>query len=327
MSLVETITITEAADGQRLERWLKKHYPAATGSQFHKLCRTGQIRVDGKRVKADYRLKTGETLRLPPALSGLKTVQDKTKNRNRAKDRDTIRAMTVYEDKDILILNKPHGLASQGGTGQRESLDLIARALEKNGEEPRIVHRMDKDTSGLIVLARTAKAARALGQVFKSGEGQKHYLAITCPTPEQEDGSIIAPLAKGQAGKNLERMLHDEENGKYAKTEFQMLDKAHTTAALLAFWPRTGRTHQIRAHALLAGFPLLADRKYDGYFDEDTPRKDQKLCLHAFRLSFRHPLTGKTVDAEAPLPEHFKKAMDHYGLSLRKKVRLFEDLD
>jgi 23S rRNA pseudouridine955/2504/2580 synthase len=224
-----------------------------------------------------------------------------------------------------MAINKPHGLAVQGGTGTRYHLDALLEAfVKKEGDvKPRLVHRLDKDTSGVMLLARNAKVARVLGMSFKSRDIKKIYWALVSPNPEEPEGEIRAPLAKQPFGSSKEKMVVDEEEGKPASTWYKVIERAGDMAAFVAFWPRTGRTHQIRAHAELVGFPLIGDTKYcdiDEY--EHIKQKGafeglkiaDRLHLHAHRLTLPHPTRkGQTLELIAPLPDDLKKSWQELG--------------
>lgn len=287
-------------DGQRLDRFLKKHFPAVPFGAMQKLLRTGQVRVDGKRAKGETRLANGQELRLPPMLANPKAAPQETD----ARDRDFMRGLVLYEDGDIVVINKPAGLAVQGGSGITRHVDGMLDALAgANGVRPRLVHRIDKDTSGLLLLARSAESARRLSATFAGRDVEKVYVAITAPAPAQDKGRIDAAIAKGAAGAVLERMIEDDEAGKAAITDYRVLARAPGSgaagAALVEFHPLTGRTHQIRVHASIAGFPLWGDRKYGA-------KAGGRFYLHAARLNLEHPKTGKALTLEAPISADFK---------------------
>ncbi len=294
--------VTPDDDGQRLDRWLKKKFPHIPFGQMQKLLRTGQVRVDGKRAKPDTRLAGGQELRLPPMLSNAE-VAEKTID---ARDHAFIQSLVIYEDEDIVAINKPAGLAVQGGSNITRHVDGMLDGLTgANGVRPRLVHRIDKDTSGILLLARSAEVARRLSETFSGRDIEKTYWALTAPAPKDGKGRIDAALAKGMAGPDIEKMLVDEETGKPAITDYAVLARG-PTAALVEFRPLTGRTHQIRVHALVLGAPLWGDRKYGATAGD-------RFFLHARFLDLDHPKTGRPLRLEAPLPEAFtarQKALD-----------------
>ncbi len=331
-SNVQNIEVKEDDNGQRLDRWLKKQgIPFAL---IQKIIRKGAVRIDGKRAKADSKLATGQVVRIPPVED--KSAPDKRKLTD--KDVAYIRSMVIYEDADIIALNKPHGIATQGGSKQSRYIELYLDAFkDKAGVRPRLVHRLDKDTSGVLLLARSMKAAQKLGDLFKGRDIKKIYWAITCPAPNQPEGTIRAPLAKA-GGSNKERMVIDEKEGKNAVTDFVVLESALNSAALVAFWPRTGRTHQIRVHAEAIGCPIVGDKKYARLPEQEewheARRKAEanlagmdlanRLHLHARRLILPHPITGRLLDITAPLPAELKKSWKALGFSPNLKGDPFE---
>ena len=333
MSGVQNIEIKDDDDGQRLDRWLKKQGLPFTAIQ--KAIRKGEVRVDSKRVKADMKLSAGQIVRIPPIET--KTAPDRYKLTD--KDKAYIKDMIIYEDADIIALNKPHGIATQGGSKQSRYIDLYLDALKnKDGVKPRLVHRLDKDTSGILLLARNAQTARKLGDAFKGRDVKKIYWAITSPAPERPEGTIKAPLIKA-GGSNKERMVIDEKEGKMAITDFVVLEAAMSSAALVAFWPRTGRTHQIRVHAEAIGCPIVGDKKYARLPEQEewheARRKAEadlkgmnlanRLHLHARRLILPHPSkNGKMLDITAPLPSELKKSWKALGFSPNLKQDPFE---
>lgn len=294
-------------DGQRLDRWLKKNFPDIGFGQLQKLLRTGQVRVDGKRAKPDARLSAGQELRLPPQLSQPEIARKTGDERDRA----FIRSLVLYEDEDLVAINKPAGLAVQGGSGITRHVDGMLDGLTgSNGVRPRLVHRLDRETSGVLLLARSAEVARRLAAVFSGRDIDKSYVAITAPAPKSDKGRIDAPLSKGYAGDDIEKMHADEDAGKTAITDYAVLTRAADgAAALCAFHPLTGRTHQIRVHASISGFPLWGDRKYE------APAGD-RFYLHARRLKLEHPKTGAFLALEAPLPEAFLTRCKALGIPL-----------
>ncbi len=302
-------------DGQRLDRFLKKAFPELTYGQSQKLIRTGQIRINAKRAKSDTRLQEGDELRLPPSLLNSK---DAPKIEFSQKDRDFIADMILHEDDYILVLNKPAGLAVQGGSKTNRHIDGMLNSYIKKGIKPRLTHRLDKDTSGVLILAKTAEAARELTHDFQSHKIQKTYWALTYPAPQQSDGIIDAKIAKSSIrGDGGEMMTHDENNGQKAITEFEVVDHAGKDIAFVAFYPKTGRTHQIRVHAKIIGAPLLGDRKYnDNPFPPESQDIHHGLHLHARSLSLSHPMTKEPMELHAPLSKAFEKSWKYYGFSV-----------
>ena len=333
---VTFIKVKEDDEGQRLDRWIKKYVPDMPYVLAQKLMRKGQIRIDGKRVKAETRLIAGQEVKIPP-FDITENNYKPEKYKITEDDVAFMRDMVIYEDEDLIALNKPYGLAVQGGTNTKRHIDGLLDVFKtKDDVTPRLVHRLDKDTSGILLLARSAKAARELGFMFKDGNIRKCYWAIVTPTPEVPDGTIKAPIIK--SGGDFEKMIIDEEDGKYAVTEYTVIESAGLAAAFVAFWPRTGRTHQIRVHAAQAlGSSILGDRKYRAEKDEESKLIDadldgmdlaNRLHLHAQRLTFEHPMKpGKMVDIRAPLAPDLVKSWKNLGFNHKMKADPFEMLD
>ncbi len=321
-------------DGQRLDRWFKEQRPGLSFGRLSKLLRTGQVRVDSKRAKADTRLSAGQIIRIPPleldtlaspatAKSGLRTGLSEA-------DRLLLEQALVYEDDDIVALNKPPGLAVQGGSGTARHLDGLVSAWRKSGRL-RLVHRLDKDTSGLILLAKSVGAANRLTQAFKTGGIEKTYWAIVVGRPPYASGEIKAPISKmagtnraGGAGSGGERMVVNDQ-GQFALTHYQVVDKAGHRAAWLALSPRTGRTHQLRVHCEHMGTPILGDGKYGGQNAFlDGLDLSRKLHLHARQLLVPHPELGE-LRLTADLPPHMATTFGTLGFSLNVARDLDED--
>lgn len=323
MNKVRHLRVLKDDDGQRLDRWLKKHVPEIPYGLAQKIIRKGQIRVDGKRAKPDMRLCEGQDIRIPP-------VKDKPKPQKAvlsSQDAEFIRSLVIYDDGDVLAINKPQGLAVQGGTKTARHVDGMLEALkDKEGVKPRLVHRLDKDTSGILLLARSAQVAKVLGQEFKKRDIKKIYWAIVTPTPEMHEGTIKAPLLKG-GGPQKEKMLVNDKDGKVAITDYTVLDHAAESAAFVAFWPRTGRTHQIRAHAALMDCPVLGDGKYGGKQAAiEGLEHSKKMHLHAQRIICAHPVKKTMIDIQAPLPDELAKTWKLLGFELNPKVDPFADI-
>ncbi len=331
MSDVRIITVIADDEGQRLDRWIKRNAPDLPYVLVQKLLRKGQIRVNGKRAKQDVKLIAGQEVRLPPYTAERKPeVREITDA-----DIDFLRGMIIYEDADVIALNKPCGLAVQGGTNMEDHIDGMLEILaDKEGVKPRLVHRLDKDTSGVLLLARSAKVARLLGEFFKDRDVKKTYWALVSPVPEIYDGTIKAPLIKA-GGTNKERMRVDFDEGKHAITEYRVVEVAGGEAAFVAFWPRTGRTHQIRVHAEYMGCPILGDNKYarrdieheHEIIDLEGLNLSRRLHLHAKRVVLPHPTQkNRVLDISAPLPADLIKSWKRLGFDPSFKEDPFEDL-
>jgi 23S rRNA pseudouridine955/2504/2580 synthase len=330
MSKVRHVTISEADDGQRLDRWLKKELAGTPFGLIQKLIRKGQVRVDGKRAKGDSRIYTGQDVRIPPVES----KEEKERRPLSKEDKSYIKSLVLYDDGDVVAINKPYGLPTQGGTGIYRHVDYYLPALKnEKGIAPRLVHRLDKDTSGVLLLARSAKAVRELGKAFKGRSVRKYYWAITVPAPEIADGEILGALAEGK-GREKDMMVVDEEEGKPAQTLFHVVENAGKTAAFVVFWPRSGRKHQIRVHALKMGAPLLGDSKY--YLDTSGEEGgvqigkelgvSDRLHLHAQRIVLKHPVSKGVLDITAALPEDLKKSWKALGFNASYKQDPFDDI-
>lgn len=298
----------------RLDRWFKRHFPALSHIRLEKLLRTGQIRVDGKRVKAGERLEAGQEIRIPP-LGDAPSQPPRPKAAPKVSDHDAkdLQSRVLYKDKDLIALDKPAGLAVQGGTKTDKHLDAMLDALIFDAKErPRLVHRLDRDTSGLLILARSAASAARLGEAFKGRTVRKIYWALVAGLPTPREGKIDAPLAKlpGRAG---ERVAVDAEEGKRAVSLFRTLDHAGARVSWLELEPLTGRTHQLRAHCALLGTPILGDGKYGGaeaFVDSDSLAK--QMHLHARALLLPRP-GAKPLRLVAPLSPHMKAAFRFLG--------------
>lgn len=310
---IRHFTVQEDDDGQRLDRWLKKTLPKTPYALLQKMVRTGQVRIDGKRAKTDTRLEMGQSIRIPPA-------EEKTEKLTfRAKDGDKefLESITLYDDGHVLVINKPYGLPVQGGPNILRHVDgMLATLRNLKGVQPRLVHRLDRDTSGVLVCGRSLSVTSALGDLFAGRDIKKIYWAVVSPAPKDDGGEIEAALIKGEGAKK-DSMIIDDVNGKPSRTTYRVIARAqHHDAAFVAFWPRTGRMHQIRVHAADGlGCPILGDEKYGGL---DNPLIDAlnlpaRLHLHAARLMFRHPKTDELLDIKAVLPDDLKPTFDAFG--------------
>lgn len=314
--MIENKEVSMAEDGQRIDRWLKKHFPDIGFGQMQKMLRTGQVRIDGKRAKPDTKLAAGQTVRIPPQL-GNPDVKPPVPKKISDEDAAFIQSLVLYKDDHIIALNKPSGMATQGGSKVKRHIDGLLEGLCFDGDKPKLVHRLDRDTSGVLLLARTVKAAALLGKMFQGRSVRKYYWAITMPAPEHDEATINAPIAKIE-GRGGERMMIVDENhpeAKPAQTCYAVMERAGKKAAWVAFWPRTGRTHQIRVHAALMKAPLLGDYKYRESTDErDVIGVPDRLHLHARRIKLPHPVQqGKMLDITAPLPDDMRETWAYFG--------------
>ncbi|WP_454598659.1 RluA family pseudouridine synthase [Qipengyuania sp. SM2507] len=311
---VRQFTVGPDDNGIRLDRWFKRHLPQIGFNTVSRWARTGQIRVDGKRAKPDDRLETGQQLRVPPGgESENRTPREKPELS--AEDIEQAEAMVIFENEAAIVLNKPPGLATQGGTKTTRHVDgLLDAFVEGDGPRPRLVHRLDKDTSGVLLIARTPGSAAHFSRRFSGRSARKVYWALVVGVPDVREGTIEAPLAK-QPGTGGEKMHVDEENGQIAKTRYRVVETAGRRASWLELEPLTGRTHQLRVHCAAMGNPIVGDGKYGGQDAFLTGSISRKMHLHARRLVIGSPGGGK-IDAVAELPEHFAATMEQMGFDL-----------
>lgn len=323
--------IEQDDDGIRVDRWFKRHYPALTHGRLEKLLRTGQVRLDGKRVKAADRVAVGQTVRLPPQIVHGE-LSEKPQQSVKPTMRGDLEDMILYMDKSVIVLNKPSGLATQGGSGLTEHVDgmLDSLAFEKNSR-PKLVHRLDRDTSGVLVIARTSTAASALSRSLAQRDAQKIYWALTKGVPKVKRGTIKAALAKesgfGAHGRD-ERMTTVEkgsinENAKDAVTDYAVIATAGEEFAFVAVKPLTGRTHQIRVHLAAIGTPIVGDFKYGGTDVRGRGEIANRLHLHARSIDIARPDGGRLV-VTAPLPPHMLKTWQLLGLDPELNLNPFE---
>ncbi|MBU6156186.1 MAG: RluA family pseudouridine synthase [Alphaproteobacteria bacterium] len=316
-------------EGIRLDRWFQRHYPQLTHGALEKLLRTGQVRVDGARVKASHRVTKGEVIRVPPLpAASAQRPAEKPQEKVTAKDRAFIRSLVIHRDRDVIVLNKPAGLAVQGGTKTERHVDgLLPGLVEEGGERPRLVHRLDRDTSGVLVIAANARAAAALAQAFRARDTRKTYWALTNGIPIPRAGRIDAALIKRAAEDGRERVRvafeDEDEDAKSAVTLFQTMEQA-TTMAWLALMPLTGRTHQLRAHCAAIGTPIVGDAKYGGVPARTHGEVPNRLMLHARALRIRHP-DGTWLEVSAPLPPHMQKVWSMFGFDENDRRDPFAD--
>jgi 23S rRNA pseudouridine955/2504/2580 synthase len=324
---VQLLTVTEDEGEQRLDKWLRRRFPQLNQVAVEKLCRTGQIRVDSGRVKASDRVAPGQTVRVPPLPAEAPRLEARIQGVSAA-DAKMIQAAVLWKDEHIIILNKPPGLPSQGGSGQGDRhVDGLTEALKFGYKDrPKLVHRLDKDTSGLLMLARTDRIARALSEALRHRATRKIYWAVVAGVPHPRQGSIKFALEKapgrGRGGEG-EKMIcvhpakmAEHPDAKRAHTDYFTLWFLGDRLSWMALEPITGRTHQLRAHMAEVGHPILGDGKYGGSAQENMGEgwgaaiggdMSKKLHLHARSLSFEHPITKKMLTFTAPLPEHMAR--------------------
>jgi 23S rRNA pseudouridine955/2504/2580 synthase len=317
-SSVETRNVSAAEDGMRLDRWFKTHYATLPHSRLEKLLRTGQVRVDGGRAKASTRLAAGQSVRVPP-LPDVAPPPEPKKALSKA-DRDFLRSITLYEDDDLLVLNKPPGIAVQGGTKTTHHIDRLLEGLGDGPEtRPRLVHRLDRDTSGVLVIAKRRNVAAKLGRAFQTRSVRKIYWALVHGVPKPPQGKIEAALVKaaGPEGDRVRKARAGEQDkAQSAVTHYAVIDRAAQRVSLVSLKPVTGRQHQLRAHMAIIGHPILGDEKYPS--PSELPEGiENKLYLHARRISFPHPSGEGIVDVTAPLPPHMENAFNLFGFPVK----------
>jgi 23S rRNA pseudouridine955/2504/2580 synthase len=313
---VQTRKVAPDEGDTRLDRWFRRHFPALTQGALQKMLRTGQVRVDGKRAEANTRLVPGQEIRVPPLPEAPSQPQRPPAAKPLdAREREALEAMVIHRDRDVLVLNKPHGLPVQGGPNIARHLDGMLDALRFDAaERPRLVHRLDKDTSGVLLLARSVAAAAKLAAAFRGRDVEKTYWAVTVGQPTPPAGRIDLPLVRqpGPRGERTTAAEPGDRDAARAVTDFQTLDAARRRAAWLELKPVTGRTHQLRVHCAEAlGCPILGDGKYGGVAAhmEGLPGL---LHLHARALRLPHP-SGGTLEVAAPLPPHMKETFAFFG--------------
>ncbi|WP_395664046.1 RluA family pseudouridine synthase [Aestuariivirga sp.] len=317
MNEVKRHVVTADEAGMRLDRWFKVHFPQVTFAYLNKLTRTGQVRVGGARAKTNTRLEAEQEIRVPPLAFDTRPA-DLPKSEVKPlspQERRLFDSMVIHEDRDIFVLNKPSGFAVQGGSKTHHHLDGLLMGLGVElGERPLLVHRLDRDTSGVIVIAKRRSIASALGKLFVTRAVKKTYWALVKGVPKPAQGRIEVALikAKGPEGDRMRASREGEEDDEQrAVTFYSIIDKAPPVASWVSLKPVTGRQHQLRAHMAHIGTPIMGDEKYGGL--EDLPEgMDRKLHLHARRIIFPHPREG-TIDITAPLPDHMLKSFGMLG--------------
>lgn len=325
MTGVQTVTVPANEAEQRLDRWLRQRFPGLTQGRLEKLLRTGQVRVDGKRAKSAQRLETGQAIRIPPlddAANAPPEARPKPSPKSADADRwaEILLRAVLFIDPDVIVLNKPAGLASQGGGKLLVHVDGLLDRLQFDApERPRLVHRLDQETSGVLLLGRTAKATRRLAEAFRERDTRKEYWSVTSGVPERDEGRI--DLALLRAPNNVGRVAEaGDEDAQRAVTDYRVVERVGKRAAFVAMWPLTGRTHQLRLHCQAMGTPILGDGKYGGEAAIISGAElGEGLHLHARRLTVPHPTRG-TIDVTAPLPPHMLRTFDYFGFDKAAKV-------
>jgi len=326
MSSIQIFQVKDDDDGIRLDRWFRRHFPDIPHGQLQKLLRQGQIRLDGKRVKSSSRICKKQKVRVPPVKS-LEVRRTPLVKRNRVTDKEVaaLRRAIIHKDDSIIAINKPTGMAVQGGSRTSRHVDAMLSGLQfEMKDRPKLIHRLDKDTSGVLLLARTSKAASYLGKAFKTRDVHKIYWAAVAGRPEIKDGKIDIALQK-KKGKYGEKMTADK-LGKRAITYYRTVDNAAEAVSWLAMMPETGRTHQLRAHCAEIGVPILGDGKYGGKnaFLPETGENTSRLHLHAKAIKFPHP-EGGYFQVISDLSPHMKKTWKYFGFDEKLVIDPFEE--
>jgi 23S rRNA pseudouridine955/2504/2580 synthase len=311
-------TVDAEDDGIRIDRWVKRHLPDTSFNIVSRWARTGQLRLDGKRAEPGDRIAAGQEIRLPPQEAAPAATPMAAKRQGPPLSDDEIdfaRSLIVHQDDAAIVINKPPGLATQGGTRTTTHVDRLLDALQFGlPHRPKLVHRLDKDTSGVLLIARTPRAAAFFAKAFASRTARKLYWALIAGVPSIEDGMIDLPLAK-QPGTGGEKMHVDKAAGQPSRSRYRIVDRAGNRAAWAELQPHTGRTHQLRVHMAAIGHPIVGDGKYGGPDSFLSGGISRKMHLHARRLRVDHP-DGGTIDVSAPPPPHLADSFAHLGFDL-----------
>ncbi len=329
MSDVQLVEVSSNESGMRLDRWFKAHYPALTHGFLQKLLRKGQVRLDGGRVKANTRLEAGQKVRVPPMQLAKTTAKHPIPSpRLSAADERFIQSLVIYKDNRVLAINKPAGLAVQGGTKTSRHIDGLLDGVRFEADQrPRLVHRLDKDTSGVLLLARDRPSASALGDALKTHEVRKTYWALVNGVPSPQRGEIDLPLVK-KGGAQSERMCVAEDydtGAKHAVTRYAVIEPAGSKLCWAALWPLTGRTHQLRVHMAAIGHPIVGDGKYGGSEAHPGGEIEAKLYLHARKIEIANPSGKGALKITAELPDHMRKTWELLGFDPDLKDELDEE--
>jgi 23S rRNA pseudouridine955/2504/2580 synthase len=313
--------VTSDENNMRVDRFFEARFPGLSFSHIQRIIRKGEVRVNGKRTEPKARLEAGQSVRIPPLSLAAPAPRDDAPAAQ--KDRAFIRSITLYEDDDVMVLNKPAGLAVQGGSGTTRHLDGMLGALQgqhKDAQRPRLVHRLDKDTAGCLLVAKTRFAAAALAKTFRSRSARKFYWALVAGVPKPPQGRISTYLAKQEVEEDsfMRIAKHGDKDAMHAVTYYAVVETSAQSLAWLSLKPVTGRTHQLRAHMAHIHNPIVGDPKYFNIENWHLPGGMQdKLHLLARRIVVPHP-RGGTIDATAPLPEHMQQTWNLLGLDVSR---------
>ena len=323
LAKVQSIIVTPDEDGMRIDRFLSARFPGLAFARVQSMIRKGELRLDGGRIKAYAKVAKGQTVRVPPLRLDDDGGPRPTSNGGAGagnKNRDFIKAITLFEDDDVLVLNKPMGLAVQGGSGTERHIDGMLEAITaKDGQRARLVHRLDKDTSGCLLIAKTRFVAAALAKTFQTRAAQKTYWALVAGVPKVRQGRVSTYLAKDEEAQAVHEAKmkvaeHGDEGAQHALTYYAVIEKASRICAWVSLKPVTGRTHQLRAHMAHIGNPIIGDVKYFDRNDwELPPGLQNKLHLMARRIRVPHPRGRGLIDVSAPLPPHMQQSWSVLG--------------
>ena len=312
MSRVRTVMVSASDADIRLDRWFKRHFPRLGHGQLEKLLRTGQVRLDGGRVKGSAQLRAGQEIRLPPMIMDQPVRSDRLGK----DDREFIRGLVLYRDDRMIAIDKPAGLAVQGGTKVKVSVDSLLEGLRFEADErPRLVHRLDKATSGVLLLARNRRTAVTLTAAFRDGDIAKEYWALVDGVPTAERGSIDLALSKRVIdASGREQIVSGVGGGKSAWTDYHVVDRVRRGVAWLSLVPRTGRTHQLRVHCRALGTPILGDQKYGAAVRPAADGRPPlgRLMLHARAIRVPND-AGGTITITAPLDAGMRAQWAFFG--------------
>ena len=315
MAEARIFTVDDDDDGIRLDRWFKRHMPDVSFNVVSRWARTGQLRLAGQRAVPGDRIEAGQEIRVPPLeVQPARSARPQPRREPLSEDEaQFVRDMVIYQDQDAFVFNKPPGLATQGGTKTHNHLDRLLDGLADDRGRPKLVHRLDKDTSGALLVARSARAAGHFAKAFSGRTARKVYWALVVGVPDRDEGLIDLALAK-QPGTGGEKMHVSEEHGLPAKTKWRTVEHAGNRTAWVELQPLTGRTHQLRAHMAAIGHPIVGDAKYGGAEAFLTGGISRKLHLHARRIRIDSP-EGGTIDVTAELPPHFAESLATLGFN------------